>query len=165
MTIMSFGAGATGSQKAPKDAFGMSHRFVVVIDGLPFELGDWQKASGLSVKWDPCTYRAGDQGNAFLIYPGITKYENIQLTRPISQDSNKTQAWLSETSSHMTPRSGAITLYAPMKVPIIIWRFNSLFPVSWRISELTAETGKVVTETLELAHTGFLTDQTTSGPL
>ena len=161
MTSMSFGAVASGAQAYAEGLFGMSHRFIIVIDNPAYDLGYWQKVSGLSVKWDVCKYRAGDQGNEFWIYPGNTTYDNIQLTRPISPASNATQAWLSATSSHMMPLSGAIMLCASMGVPIVTWRLYQFFPVSWRISEFTAETGKVVTETLELAHTGFLDDQIT----
>lgn len=143
--------------------FGMSHRFIIVIDKTTYNLGYWQKASGLSVTWHICDYRAGDQGNEFWIYPGTTTYENIRLTRPISPASNITQAWLSATSANMTPLSGAIMLCASMGVPIITWQLYQFFPVKWQVDELTAETGKVVTETLELAHTGFLDDHVTNG--
>ena len=157
------GAIARGAQAYAEGMFGISHHFVIIIDNPVYDLGYWQKASGLSVKWEVCAYRAGDQGNEFWIYPGSTKYENIQLTRPVSPASNTTQAWLSATSSHMMPLSGSIALCASAGVPIISWRLYQFFPVSWRIGELTAETGKVVTETLELAHTGFLDDQVAPG--
>jgi phage tail-like protein len=140
--------------------FGMSHRFVIAIDKSSYDLGYWHKVSGLSVKWDLCKYRPGDQGNNFFIFPGATTYENIQLTRPVSSDSEKTRKWLSATSCNMSPLSGAIRLCASSGDPIITWNLYHFFPVSWRVEGLTAETGKVVTETLELAHTGFLEDQT-----
>lgn len=144
--------------------FGMTHRFIVVIDNPTYDLGYWQKASGLSVTWATCRYQAGDQGNEFWLYPGTTTYENIKLTRPISPASNVTQAWLSATSANMMPLSGAIMLCASMGVPVITWRLYQFFPVNWQVGEFTAENGRVVTETLELAHTGFLDDQITNGP-
>jgi phage tail-like protein len=140
--------------------FGISHRFVIAIDNSTYDLGYWHKVSGLSVTWDLCKYRPGDQGNNFFIFPGTTTYENIQLTRPVSPLSEITQRWLSSTSSNMTPLSGAIMLCASSGVPIISWNLYQFFPVSWRVEDLTAETGKVVVETLEIAHTGFLDDLT-----
>lgn len=157
-----FGAVASGAQAYAEGMFGMTHCFIIAIDNPVYDLGSWQKASGLTVRWDICPYRAGDQGNEFWIYPGNTGYENIKLTRPVSPASNTTQAWLTATSAHMLPLSGAIMLCASMGVPIITWRLYQFFPVSWQVDELTAETGKVVTETLEIAHTGFLDDQITS---
>lgn len=137
----------------------MSHRFLVNIDHKDYSLGNWQKVSGLSVKWEACPFRAGDQGNALWIYPGLTKYENIKLTRPVSADSNKTQDWLTATSTKMTPMSGSIQLCGSDATVLVTWTIPQFFPVSWAISEFTADTGKVITETLELAHTGFLPDQ------
>jgi len=148
--------------QAALESFGMCHRFIIVIDNPTYDLGYWQKASGLSVTWDIAPFRAGDQGNEFWIYPGVTKYQNIKLTRPISPTSNVTQAWLAATSANMMPLSGAIMLCGSMGIPIITWRLYQFFPVSWQVGEFTAETGKVVTETLELAHTGFLDDQIAS---
>jgi phage tail-like protein len=141
------------------DTFGMSYRFMVIIDNPVYDLGFWQKVSGLTVTWDVAQYRGGDQGNDYWIYPGPTKYTNVKLTRPISLTSNVTQAWLAKTSNEMRPQSGVIMLCAAMGVPIIKWSLYNVFPVSWQVGEFTAETGKVVTETLELGHTGFLEDQ------
>jgi phage tail-like protein len=141
------------------ETLGMSYRFLVIIDNPTYNLGYWQKVSGLTVTWDVTTVHAGDQGNDFWIYPGQSKYTNVKLTRPISPTSNVTQAWLSRTSNQMQPQSGCIMLCAAMGVPIIKWMLYNLFPVSWQVGEFTAETGKVVTETLEIAHTGFLEDQ------
>jgi phage tail-like protein len=155
---------ASTAQAFAEGMFGMSHRFIVIIDNPTYDLGYWQKVSGLSVSWETCRYQTGDQGNEFWLHPGATTYDNIKLSRPISPGSNITQAWLSATSTDMTPLSGAIMLCASMGVPIITWRLHQFFPVKWEIDELSAEDGKVVTETLELAHTGFLDDQIISKP-
>jgi phage tail-like protein len=160
--MTSLGMISGGAQTAVEDLFGMSHHFIVVIDNPTYDLGSWQKASGLSVTWDIATYRAGDQGNEYWIYPGVSKYQNIKLTRPVSPSSNITQAWLSATSANMMPLSGAILLCGSMGIPLITWRLYQFFPVSWQVGEFTAAEAKVVTETLELAHTGFLDDQTMS---
>jgi phage tail-like protein len=158
------GAMASQAQAFIDDFFGMSHHFIIIIDNPAYDLGFWQKASGLTVKWDICSYRGGDAGNEFWIYPGLTKYENIRLTRPISPASNVTQAWLTATSANMQPQSGAIVLCAPMGIPIMTWRLYQFFPVSWQVSEFTAAEAKIVTETLEIAHTGFLDDQVAANP-
>lgn len=150
------------AQAMLEGVFGMSHHFVVIIDNPTYDLGFWQKASGLSVTWDVATYRAGNQGNEMWIYPGNTKYQNIKLTRPVSPTSNVTQAWLNETSANMQPLSGAVALCSSMGVPIITWALYQFFPVSWQIGEFSASEARVVTETLELAHTGFLDDQVSS---
>jgi phage tail-like protein len=137
---------------------GMAHRFFIVIDNPAYNLGFWQKASGLSVRWELARYRAGDEGNEFRIYPGTTKYEPIKLSRAVSPASTIVQAWLSATSSNATPLSGAIQLVNHLSIPIMQWRLYQFFPVAWQINEFNAADAKVVMETLELAHTGFLDD-------
>ena len=163
MTLAGMGMQAASEAANLIETFGMSYRFMVIIDNPTYDLGFWQKVSGLTVTWDVSQYRAGDQGNDFWIYPGPTKYTNIKLTRPVSPTSNVTQAWLTATSNKMQPQSGVIMLCATMGIPIIKWVLYNVFPVSWQVGEFTAETGKVVTETLELAHTGFLEDQLLPG--
>lgn len=139
---------------------GMAHRFFIVIDNPAYNLGFWQKASGLSVRWELAQYRVGDEGNEHWIYPGTTKYDPIKLSRAVSPASTIVQAWLSATSANATPLSGAIQLVNHLSVPIMQWRLYQFFPVSWQINEFNAADAKVVMETLELAHTGFLDDQT-----
>jgi phage tail-like protein len=163
VSIAGMGMQATSEATNLIETLGMSYRFMLAIDNPVYDLGFWQKVSGLTVTWDIAAVRAGDQGNDFWIYPGQSKYTNIKLTRPISPTSNVTQAWLSKTSNAMQPQSGAIMLCAAMGIPIIKWVLYNLFPVSWQVGEFTAETGKVVTETLEIAHTGFLEDQLLPG--
>ncbi|HLX50558.1 MAG TPA: phage tail protein [Streptosporangiaceae bacterium] len=160
--MTSLGMIGSSAETFIENLFGMSHHFIIVIDNPTYDLGSWQKASGLTVSWEMATYRAGDQGNEFWIYPGTTKYEKITLTRPVSPTSNVTQAWLAATSANMMPLSGAILLCGPAGIPIITWRLYQFFPVSWRVGEFSAAEAKVVTETLELAHTGFLEDQIAS---
>lgn len=157
--------GVSGALGALGDAtFGMAHRFVVVIDNPTYDLGFWQKASGLGVRWEVCTYRAGDQGNDFWIAPGTTRYENIKLTRPVSPASNVVQQWLAATSARMRPLTGAVQLLSGFGVPIVQWRLYQFFPVAWSVDEFSAPNAAVVTETLEFAHTGFL-DDLVFGPL
>jgi phage tail-like protein len=145
------------------DTVGMAHRFLVILDNPAYNLGFWQKASGLSVKWETCQYRTGDAGNEYWVYPGVTKYENIKLQRAVSIASNTVQAWLSATSTNPMPMTGSIQLVDQIGVPIMQWTLNQCFPVGWQIGEFNAADAKVVMETLELAHTGFLADQIAAG--
>jgi phage tail-like protein len=146
------------------DTLAMSHHFIILIDNPAYNLGFWQRASGLSVKWDTCTYRLGNQGNEFWIYPGTTKYENIKLSRAASPASTVVQQWLAATSANAQPLSGMVQLVGALSIPIMQWRLYQFFPVSWSVSEFSAPDAKTVMETLELAHTGFLDDQIMAMP-
>ncbi|HEX3707939.1 MAG TPA: phage tail protein [Mycobacteriales bacterium] len=151
--------GARGAENAALGLNGMSHKFVVRIDNASYDLGTWTKASGLSVNWDVCQYRAGDHGNAVWIYPGMSKYETIKLTRQACIDSVVVQKWLTTTSKSPQPLTGAIALVNWMGLTIVTWELKQFFPVGWSIAEFDAGTGKAITETLQLAHTGFLDDE------
>jgi phage tail-like protein len=45
--------------------------------------------------------------------------------------------------------------------PVMEWTLQHVMPVHWTISGFDASASKVATETLELAHLGFLEDQKT----
>jgi phage tail-like protein len=139
----------------------MNHRFVVRIDRSAYDLGTWQTASGLSVKWAKCEYRPGDQGNSVWIWPGGTTYTNIKLARAACSDSAIVQEWLAKNSTEPAPLSGAIQLMDWLGFKVVEWTLRCFFPVGWDITGFNAADGKPAIESLELAHTGFLSDATT----
>jgi phage tail-like protein len=141
---------------------GLTHRFTVVLDDDLFELGEWQKVSGLSVTWDPCTYRTGDMGNDILLYPGATRYDNVRLTRAACGASQDVQDWLGRVSRKWSPMTGAIALTDWLGTKIIEWPLRELIPVGWSITEFDAGNGQIAAETLQIAHTGFLDDTVSS---
>jgi phage tail-like protein len=144
-------------------AISLAHHFVVVIDKSEYDLGNWSAAGGLTVSWARCDYRAGDTGNELWTFPGSTQYTPIKLTRGVSADSATVQRWLASTSRQVQPLSGAIQMVGWQGNPIITWVLKQFFPTSWRIADLEATGGsRVAFETLELAHTGFLNDETGS---
>ena len=137
----------------------MTHHFVVAIDNPTYDLGAWYRVSGLTVKWQDCKYRVGEQGNQFYVLPGNTEYQNIKLSRAACADSQVVQAWLASTSLNPTPHSGAIVLLDYGGIPVVHWRLKEFFPIAWSIVDLDADNAKPAVETLELAHTGFLYDE------
>jgi phage tail-like protein len=137
---------------------GMNHRFAIAIDPSEYDLGSWASASGLSVRWNVAEYRSGDQPNHSWIYPGTTKYENIKLRRAACSDSAVVQKWLRSVSRSATPLNGSVQLLDWLGFPVVQWRLAEFFPVGWSITEFDASAAKPALETLELAHTGFLSD-------
>src|ERR1700678_3486233 len=89
---------------------GMSHHYAVLIDNVKYHFGDWSRASGLSVSWQPLEHREGDSGNSVVYLPGSTKYEPITLSRAAGPYSRVVQYWLSQTSLNPQPQSGTIQL-------------------------------------------------------
>ncbi|BCJ37201.1 phage tail protein [Actinocatenispora thailandica] len=136
---------------------GTAHHFFVHLDRSAYDLGSWQKASGLKVSWQMCEYRSGDS-NHVRQYPGNPSYERIRLSRVACPDSAVVRRWLASLSAEHDPISGVIQMLSSDLKPIIEWTLRDLFPVSWSIGEFDAGGPKAIVETLELAHTGFLDD-------
>ena len=138
---------------------GMSMRFVVTVDALT-DLGNWSKASGLEVSWDLVEYRAGDAGNDRWIFPGITKYPTVKLERAAEKASSaKVQAYLNSNSFKYKEQTAKIVLQDASGVEVLSWTLQRAMPVKWSVAPFDGSGNKVALETLELAHTGFLTEE------
>jgi phage tail-like protein len=144
------------------DQVAMSHRFVVHLDHDEYDLGSWSRVSGLKVSWERHQYRAGDD-NDVVVVPGDSSYPVVELARAACSDSVKVQRWLARTSRKHEPLSGGIHMLDFAGVPVITWELKQFFPVSWAISAFESGGTKPVIETLELAHSGFLHDESGGG--
>lgn len=140
------------------DDIGMSHRFMIVIDKSDYNLGTWSRASGLSVSWTPCVYRAGDS-NDLAVLPGNIRYANIKLSRAACSASATVQKWLTHTTKSLKPLSGAVMMMDFAHMPVVTWELKQFYPIGWSITDFDSSGAKAAVETLELAHTGFLNDE------
>jgi phage tail-like protein len=140
-------------------ALGMANRFTVKIDNGAYDLGSWAQVDGLDVKWDMVEYRAGDAGNDRWYYPGNTHYSVVKLTRAASEESTKVRQWLDSTSFKWKPQIATVTLYDAYTKPVMPWELKHVMPLRWSVTGFDANASRVVTETLELAHRGFLLDE------
>jgi phage tail-like protein len=139
---------------------GLSNRFVVSMSGMAkWDLGSWAKAEGLDVSWDIAEYRMGDGGNDRLYFPGNTKYQNIKLSRAVSDEYSKTKEWLNTTSWNAELFEGFIELYTSGAAPVARWILRDVMPSHWAVSSFDAGASQVLMETLELVHRGFLDDE------
>lgn len=141
---------------------GMTHRFLVQIDSMAYNLGDWSKVSGLQVSWDKVELRTGDSNDIWLA-PGQAKYEPISMSRAACSDSNTVQQWLKSTSRANTPLCGEIQMLDFMGLSVVSWQLKEFFPISWKIVEFDSSGAKAAIETLTIVHSGFLDDEMTFG--
>jgi phage tail-like protein len=142
---------------------GMTNRFYVALGFDLFDLGEWQRVSGLAVNWDKVDFRVGDMGNDSLLYAGNAKYSDIKLMRAACGASQDVQSWLSAMSNRREPVTGALSLHDWLGFKIVEWEIRELIPIGWSITDFDAGDGKVAIETLQIAHTGFLSDQIVAG--
>ena len=135
---------------------GMANRFRVEISHGDYNLGSWSQVDGLDVKWDVAEYRAGDAGNQRWYFPANTHYSVVRLTRAASAESELVRKWLNHTSYKFEPQVGTVWLLDSAGKEVMPWELRHVMPVRWSVGGFEAGASRVATETLELAHEGFL---------
>ena len=140
---------------------GQANRFrLKCVSPSDHDLGTFSKVEGLDVTWTVNSYQAGDTGNSLFIFPGSNKYNDVSLTRVVCEQTESIRQWLSDTSFNHTPHLMTITVYDETYVEpgIMTWELRNAMPKKWSVVSLDAGASKVATETLVIAHTGFLDD-------
>lgn len=133
----------------------ISVAFKVVIDG--HDLGAFTQCDGLGCEIKITERTEGGNNHFVHKLPGRIIYTNIKLTRPINADSEKVARWFASMATG-AKRTGAQIAAMPLygKTPIAQWSLIGVVPVRWTGPQFSLDSPKVATETLELAHHGFL---------
>jgi phage tail-like protein len=128
--------------------------FTVQIDGD--DLGYFNSCEGLGCEV-VIEQREEGGNNAFVWQlPTRVKYSTIKLSRPVGDDSSKLTAWLAGFATGVNRQTATIqALRADLSV-VATWNLDGVIPVRWTGPSLNPDTPKVATETVELAHHGFL---------
>jgi phage tail-like protein len=130
-------------------------RFTVTIDGYG-TLGNWAKCEGLTVEFDVHEYSEGGLNTFVHRLPGRAKYQNIKLTRPLDSASGTVAGWISGVGSKFGRETAQIAVLDPTGTEVASWSLADVVPVRWTGPTLDIDSSKVATESLELAHNGFL---------
>jgi len=139
---------------------GLVPRFLVKIDASKYDFGSFNTVKGLDVTWDIAEYRAGDAKNERWYFPGVTKYSTIKLERAVDPVGTAgVRKWLESNSFKYEIQSGKIELQDATGKEVTHWTLRHVIPVKWSIVGFDAGQSKVATETLELAHMGFLENE------
>ena len=133
---------------------GLGLRFKVVIDGV--NLGNWTKCDGLSVEYDVHDYSEGGQNGFVHRLPGRAKYQNLKLTRTLDSASATVAGWLASIQAGTRRQTAQIAVLDAAGAEVAAWSLMDVFPVRWTGPSLDVGSNQVATETLELAHNGFL---------
>jgi phage tail-like protein len=134
---------------------GLGLRFKVTIDGH-VELGNWQKCDGLTVEYDVHEYQEGGQNGYVHRLPGRAKYQSIKLTRLVDGSSMAVAIWLASVQARIVRGTARIAVLDPAGSTVAEWNLIDVFPMRWTGPSLDVGGNQVATETLELAHNGFL---------
>ena len=120
------------------------------------ELGDFSSCEGLGCEVVMETREEGGNNGFVWQLPTRLKYSNIKLTRPLSRDTEKIAKWFAGMQTGYTRKTGTIVAMRADGTPIASWGLLDVVPVRWTGPSLTPDQPKVVTETVEIAHHGFV---------
>jgi phage tail-like protein len=134
---------------------GQTLRFHVQVDGGA-DLGDWNKCDGLTVEYEIKEYQEGGNNDYVHRLPGRVKYQNIKLTRPLNPDSNRVASWVSSNRTSFQRKTARIAALDTQGKPIVTWNLTGVYPVKWSGPSFDVSSNQAATETLELAHNGFM---------
>ena len=133
--------------------------FIVKLDDM--NLGAFNSCEGLGA--EVVLEQREEGGNNGFVWqlPTRIKYPTIKLSRPLTKATEQVAKWFSGT---MTPgkerASGVTTGYIQAMtgdgVVVATWGLLDVVPVRWTGPSLNPDSPKVATETVEIAHHGFL---------
>ena len=132
----------------------VSVRYVVSLDGQ--ELGAFSTCEGLGVEVVMETREEGGNNSSVWQLPTRLKYHNIKLTRPLGKDTEKVTKWFATMATGYQRMTGTIQAMRADGQVIAQWGLLDVVPVRWTGPALNPDQPKIVTETIEIAHHGFL---------
>lgn len=128
--------------------------FSVTVDG--YDLGSFTSCDGLGFEVAVEQREEGGNNNFVHLLAGRIKYSNIKLTRPVNRDSGKVAKWFASMAEAVVRTNAEIVAQRPNGEAVATWTVREVLPVKWSGPQLSVDSAKVATETLELAHHGFL---------
>lgn len=147
--------------------YAVSVCFVVTLDSL--HLGAFNSCEGLGC--EVVIEQREEGGNNGFVWqlPTRLKYPNIKLSRPLTKETKAVTEWFAQAvqgsgkrtavgESEQSTRTGVIQVKTLDNSTVIAsWGLLDVIPVRWTGPSLNPDSPKVATETLEIAHHGFIT--------
>jgi phage tail-like protein len=128
--------------------------FVVKID--THDLGSFTGCEGLGCEVVLETREEGGNNGYVWQLPTRLKFPNIKLTRPLGPDTMKVAQWFAELSSGVKRTTATIQAMTADGTVVASWSLSGVLPVRWTGPSLNLDSPKAATETIEIAHHGFL---------
>lgn len=138
--------------------------FVVKLDFM--ELGSFNSCEGLGC--EVVIEQREEGGNNGFVWqlPTRIKYPNIKLSRPLTRETEAVAKWFAQAVQGLGKRTpvgkdskmtGVIEARTADGRKVASWGLRDVIPVRWTGPSLSLESPKVATETIEIAHHGFIT--------
>ncbi|MEQ0563490.1 phage tail protein [Amycolatopsis sp. NEAU-NG30] len=131
--------------------------YVVKLDDKNLgNLGAFSSCDGLGCEFVMEQREEGGNNGMVWQLPTRIKYSNIKLSRPVTEASAQITKWFASMASGIERKTATIEARTLEGKVIASWALEGVVPVRWSGPQLSADSPKVATETLELAHHGFL---------
>jgi phage tail-like protein len=128
--------------------------FSVTIDND--DLGTFISCEGLGVEVVIEQREEGGFNGHVWQLPTRLKYTNVKLSRPLGPDTVKITKWFASMTTGVKRSTATIVARNGQNEPVATWTLSEVVPVRWTGPSLNVESPKVATETIEIAHHGFL---------
>lgn len=128
--------------------------FVVQIDR--YDLGSFTSCEGLGCEVVLETREEGGNNGFVWQLPTRITYPNIKLTRPLGTETRKIAEWMSGLGHGVKRTTATIQAMTLEGTAVGQWNLTGVVPVRWTGPSLNLDSPKPATETLEIAHQGFL---------
>jgi len=127
----------------------------VEVDGI--DLGSFTTCEGLGCEITVESREEGGNNGYVYQLPGRMKYTNVKFTRPVDQQSLNVAQWLAGMVAPGPNRATALIQALRLNGDTVCsWKLNEVILVRWTGPQFGVDGAKVATETVELAHHGFL---------
>lgn len=139
----------------------VSFHFQVSFNGLgPTSLdAKFQSVGGLEVQLETESLKEGGENRFEHTLPLRRKFSNLTLKRGVltANDRSRLNDWCKRAFELEQVRTVNldVILLDEKHQPLMKWKVINAWPKSWKMSELNAEKGEVLIETLELVYSRF----------
>jgi phage tail-like protein len=137
--------------------------FSLEIDSV--DLGVFTTCSGLGMELQITQREEGGGGIFVHQLPGRFKYTNLQVTRPIGIDTQKTMGWLTRMAAGVAASTARLAALDPAGNVAFAWVLMGVLPARWTGPSFDAANPQPATETLELAYNTIMLDVQSDGLL
>ena len=127
--------------------------FNVVVDAI--NLGTFISCTGLGVSVETEKRVEGGFNGFVHVLPTNASFSNVVLTRPVTKDTAAVAAWVTSMVNSTSVATAGIQAMRADGTVLVEFSLQGVIPVKWTGPQLSTDSPKIATETLELAHHGF----------
>lgn len=130
--------------------------FVLQIDDQ--SLGSFNTCEGLSCQIEVEQRAEGGNNGHLWQLPSRMTYSNVVLSRPLGPDTGKIGRWLAGMTGQLPVRRQTARIEALnfSGAPVGSWGLLDVIPVRWSGPSFSTDDTRILTESVEIAHHGFI---------